>query len=150
MEKKLWYAVMRDREDNDWGYGSFNLNKAIKMADKDNYPEAYIAVIDANYDEDGNPTTDGECVEEMEIPRTVTVKDYGWNVTVWLGDDWASIDHEDYEDFDEDENTEGVREELKLKFEDITEEELDAIIEKLKIWISVNSGSVSSFGKQED
>lgn len=65
--KKLWYAVMQNREDNDWGYGSFDKEEAIAMADKPNYPDAYIAVIDANYDEEGNPTSDGECIEEIEI-----------------------------------------------------------------------------------
>ena len=60
---KYWYAVMMDREDNDWGTGSFDLDVAKAMAAK--YPEGFIAVIDANYDEDGNATTDGECVEEI-------------------------------------------------------------------------------------
>lgn len=60
---KYWYAVMMDREDTDWGTGSFDLAEAKAMASK--YPEAFIAVIDANYDEDGNATTDGECIEEI-------------------------------------------------------------------------------------
>lgn len=63
MEKKLWYAVMMDREDNDWGDGSFDLDEAKAMARE--YEEGYIAVIDANYDENGNATTDGLCVEEI-------------------------------------------------------------------------------------
>ena len=25
---KYWYAVMMDREDNDWGFGSFDLDEA--------------------------------------------------------------------------------------------------------------------------
>lgn len=45
MEKKIWYAVLRDREDNDWGYGSFELDTAKRMA-RDMGNEAYIAVID--------------------------------------------------------------------------------------------------------
>ena len=62
---KYWYAVMMDREDNDWGTGSFDLDEAKAMVRAD-YPEdGYIAVIDANYDEDGNATTDGECIEEI-------------------------------------------------------------------------------------
>lgn len=61
---KYWYAVMMDREDNDWGTGSFDLDTAKEMARK--YENGYIAVIDANYDEDGNPTTDGECIEEIK------------------------------------------------------------------------------------
>lgn len=62
---KYWYAVMMDREDNDWGNGSFDLDEAMAMAAK--YPEAYIAVIDANYDEDGNATSDAVCVEEITL-----------------------------------------------------------------------------------
>lgn len=61
--KKLWYAVMSDREDNDWGTGSFKLDEAKAMARK--YPDGYIAVIDANYDDAGKATTDGVCVEEI-------------------------------------------------------------------------------------
>lgn len=62
---KYWYAVMMDREDNDWGTGSFDLEEAKAMV-RANYPkDGYIAVIDANYDEDGNATTDGECIEEI-------------------------------------------------------------------------------------
>lgn len=40
----IWYAVMRDSEDNDWGYGSHDLEEAEAMVKK--YPEGYIAVID--------------------------------------------------------------------------------------------------------
>ena len=56
MEKKLWYAVMRDREDNDWGTGSYNLEEAREMVKR--YPEGYIAVIDEG---DGDPI----CVDEI-------------------------------------------------------------------------------------
>lgn len=55
--KKLWYAVMRDSEDTDWGYGSFDLDEAKEMA-KTLGDEAYIAAIDGGYDESGNATTD--------------------------------------------------------------------------------------------
>lgn len=68
MEKKLWYAIMQDNEDTDWGIGSFDREEAIAKAKswKNNgSPDAYIAVIDANYDDNGEPTTDGECVEEI-------------------------------------------------------------------------------------
>ena len=51
-----WYAVMKDREDMDWGYGSFDLDKAKKMAS--DYPEGYIAVIQ------GGP--DPVCIERIE------------------------------------------------------------------------------------
>jgi hypothetical protein len=60
---KYWYAVMMDREDNDWGTGSFDLDEAKTMATK--YPEGYIAVIDGGYDENGNATTDPICVDEI-------------------------------------------------------------------------------------
>lgn len=55
LENKYWYAVMTDNEDNDWGYGSFDLDEAIAMVAK--YPEGYIAVID-----DGD---DPVCVREI-------------------------------------------------------------------------------------
>lgn len=61
--KTYWYAVMQDREDTDWGYGSFDLEEAQRMARS--YPDSYIAVIDANYD-DEEPTTDPVCVGEIE------------------------------------------------------------------------------------
>lgn len=32
MENKLWYAVLKDREDNDWGYGSWYLDEAVELA----------------------------------------------------------------------------------------------------------------------
>ena len=51
---RKWYAVMRDSEDNDWGYGSHNLAEAKAMVKK--YPEGYIAVID----EDTNT-----CIDEI-------------------------------------------------------------------------------------
>ena len=42
-----WYAVMRDREDDDWSTGSFDLEEAKEMARdlRTDYPDAYIAVI---------------------------------------------------------------------------------------------------------
>ena len=40
----MWYAVLRDKNDNDWGTGSSDINEALKMADKIG-PEAYIAAI---------------------------------------------------------------------------------------------------------
>lgn len=64
MSKKYWYAVMQDREDNDWGTGSFDLDDAKEMCRK--YPEGYIAVIDGGYDEGGNETTDPICINEIE------------------------------------------------------------------------------------
>lgn len=55
MENKYWYAVMQDDDDNDWGYGSFDLDEAREMVKK--YPSGYIAVID-----DG---PDPVCVDEI-------------------------------------------------------------------------------------
>lgn len=46
--KKIWYAVMRNTEDNDWGYGSYNKREAAKMVRKlrrDGYPEAFIEIV---------------------------------------------------------------------------------------------------------
>lgn len=52
MENKLWYAVEKDAEDNDWGYGSFDKAEAIEMAKRTE--SEIIAVIDGD-----------ECVEEL-------------------------------------------------------------------------------------
>jgi hypothetical protein len=57
MEKKLWYAVMRDREDDDWGYGSHDIDEAKQMLTEEESGEAYIAVIE----EGENPV----CVDEI-------------------------------------------------------------------------------------
>lgn len=57
---RIWYAVMRDLEDNDWGTGSFDLDEAtqrVKQMRADGEPDAYIAVID-NGD-------DPVCVDEI-------------------------------------------------------------------------------------
>lgn len=52
-----WYAVMRDRDDQDWGYGSHDLEEAKEMARKMG-PDAYIAVI--------NEGNDAVCVDEID------------------------------------------------------------------------------------
>lgn len=56
---KLWYAVMMDKEDQDWGTGSFDIDEAKAMARKHraNHPDCYIAVI-----EDGS---DPVCIDEI-------------------------------------------------------------------------------------
>lgn len=41
----LWYAVMQDAEDNDWGYGNENLAVAKAMAQNIG-GDAYIVVVD--------------------------------------------------------------------------------------------------------
>ena len=43
-EKKYWYAVLANEED-DWFYGSLDLEEAMKMT-RGLGPEAFIAVID--------------------------------------------------------------------------------------------------------
>ena len=71
---RLWYAVMTDREDDDWGYGCFDKELAIswmhelneEFSAKGINPEAYIAVIDAGYDEHYNATADPLCIDEIE------------------------------------------------------------------------------------
>lgn len=58
-EKKIWYAILMDREDSDWGTGSHDYDEAIAMAQdmREIYPDAYIAVID-----DGDDPT---CIDEI-------------------------------------------------------------------------------------
>lgn len=64
-----WYAVMRDKEDNDWGYGSDSLRKAERMA-LDMGPEAYIAVIE----EGDDPICVREITkDEFEIKREYAI-----------------------------------------------------------------------------
>lgn len=52
----LWYAVMEDDDDTDWGYGSSDKAEALNMVKK--YPSGYIAVI-----EDG---PDPVCIAEIK------------------------------------------------------------------------------------
>lgn len=57
---KLWYALMTDNDDSDWGTGTFNRDEAVakcKAWRESIYPDAYIAVID-----DGDTPV---CVEEI-------------------------------------------------------------------------------------
>ena len=59
-ENPIWYAVMADHEDTDWGYGSSSYAKAVTMCKdmrEDGHPDAFIAVID-----DGNDPT---CIDEI-------------------------------------------------------------------------------------
>lgn len=47
--KKIWYAVMRDAEDSDWGYGSHNKREAAKMVRKlrrEGHPDAFIEIVE--------------------------------------------------------------------------------------------------------
>lgn len=58
MNNNLWYAVMRDRNDDDWGTGSYNIDEARDMVqrNRDIYPDGYIAVIDEAH---------GVCIDEI-------------------------------------------------------------------------------------
>ena len=49
-----WYAVMADRADSDWGYGSRDLNEAKQMLKDAEYEDGYIAVIENDV-----------CIEEL-------------------------------------------------------------------------------------
>ena len=51
-ENRLWYAVLTDREDNDWGTGSFDYSEAVEMAKFRDC--TIIAVIDGE-----------ECIDEI-------------------------------------------------------------------------------------
>ncbi len=57
-----WYAVQRDREDSDWGTGSFDWDEAVAMAKSRGC--LLIAEIDGQYDDNGEPTVDPICVAE--------------------------------------------------------------------------------------
>ena len=44
----MWYAVLVDFNDTDWGYGSHSLQEAERLVEglhRDGYPDAYIAII---------------------------------------------------------------------------------------------------------
>lgn len=43
---KIWYAVMKDTNDDDWGYGSYDLGEAVAMLNQQGYEEGYILAID--------------------------------------------------------------------------------------------------------
>lgn len=43
MENKVWYAVMMDQDDTDFGIGSYDLDTAKRMLLQ--HPDGYIAVI---------------------------------------------------------------------------------------------------------
>lgn len=60
--KKNWYAIQRDTEDNDWGTGSFDWETAVEMAKAKGYER--IAEIDGSYNINGDPTKDPICVAE--------------------------------------------------------------------------------------
>lgn len=47
---KLWYAVLADENDNDWGTGSETGVKALRIAERLG-ENAYVAVIDVSDDD---------------------------------------------------------------------------------------------------
>lgn len=55
----IWYALMTGPDDTDWGTGTFDRDEAFRRVRemRDDYPDAYIAVID-----DG---PDPICIEEI-------------------------------------------------------------------------------------
>ena len=59
MESKLWYAVMRDSDDIDWGTGSYDYDEAVKMVQQYIPDGGYIAVIEI-----GN---DPICIDEIRF-----------------------------------------------------------------------------------
>lgn len=61
---KIWYAVMMDKEDTDWGTGSHDLDEAMDMARR--MGAESIAVI-----EDG---TDPVCIDEIEVKENTMNK----------------------------------------------------------------------------
>ena len=61
MNENLWYAIMMDNEDDDWGTGCRSLEEAKKRIEElkaSGCEEAYIAVIN---EITGNPV----CIEEI-------------------------------------------------------------------------------------
>lgn len=50
--KKTWYAVMMNKNDNDWDLGSFNKEKAIEKVKRYFPQEGWIAVIDIAINEE--------------------------------------------------------------------------------------------------
>ena len=45
---RIWYAVMADRDDTDWGYGSHDKSEALQMARNMDNPDAYVVIIDGD------------------------------------------------------------------------------------------------------
>lgn len=65
-QNDIWYAVMMDREDTDWGYGSHFLPEAKEMAReyRNSHPDAYIAAIDESNSFAVDEITDLDATEE--------------------------------------------------------------------------------------
>lgn len=67
IKNKIWYAVQVGADDNDWGYGSYDEQEALRMAQEaaENNPDwlVRIAVIDQGQDGNADPI----CIEERII-----------------------------------------------------------------------------------
>lgn len=104
--KKIWYAILMDDFDNDWGTGSFDEKKACQKAR--DMGAKKIAEIDADYDEDGEPHSDPICIREYDVPDYAKYikymrKDLGvsraefskrYNIPVRTLESWESGDRE--------------------------------------------------------
>lgn len=75
---KIWYAVMMDKEDTDWGTGSHDLDEAMDMARR--MGAERIAVIE--------DSADPICVDEIEV----TYADSFRASAVW--DDGTTVDND--------------------------------------------------------
>lgn len=58
---KIWYAVVKDTEDNDWGYGSYDRAEALRMARALRDADAYVVVI-----EDGSDPVAADEIHDLE------------------------------------------------------------------------------------
>lgn len=67
LEKKMWYAVQIGADDNDWGYGSDDRDKAFDMAHEAciNNPDMTVRIAVIDQGEDGN--ADPICVGETYL-----------------------------------------------------------------------------------
>lgn len=72
--EKVWFAVMMDRDDQEWGYGSADLPEAQKMLREalKNHPDAYIVVID-----DGDDPVAVEEITADDLPDNEISLDNG-------------------------------------------------------------------------
>lgn len=66
----IWYAVLTDNNDNDWGTGSFDKDSAVRVAAsyrESGYPDAHIAVI-------SNDTDNPVCIDVITDLEAYHVK----------------------------------------------------------------------------
>ena len=107
MENEKWYAVMTNRDDNDWGTGSFDRYEAEKMVVKnlDIYPEGYIAVIV------NDTCVDKIATEDFSAPfmyAARVIKAHDWDAcqddlnglmrSIQLETEWSEADGDTFED----------------------------------------------------